>query len=124
VGGVIVVYGAIWLEKLQIDDPVGAVPVHLMNGIWGTLSIGLFATEGGVGSLITGDTGQIVAQLIGIGATAVWCVVTGYVLFYALLKGWLGLRVSREEEIKGLDIEEHGAQAYPEDVVGVLSSAD
>jgi ammonium transporter, Amt family len=124
VGGVIVVYGTIWLENLQIDDPVGAVPVHLMNGVWGTLAIGLFATEGGVGSLITGDTGQILAQLIGVTATGIWCLSLGSVLFFGLLKGWLGLRVSREEEIKGLDIEEHGTKAYPNDTLEALGVAD
>ena len=117
IGGVIVVYGALLLEKLKIDDPVSAVPVHLMNGIWGTLAIGIFATENGVTGLVAGDASQIVAQLIGVVAVGAWCVVTGYILFYGLLKGILGLRVSKEEEIKGLDIEEHGAIAYAPDVV-------
>lgn len=118
VAGVLVVYGSIWLEKLKIDDPVSAVPVHLFNGAWGTLSIGLFATENGVTGLVAGDTGQIVAQLIGIIAVGIWCVLTGWILFFGILKGWFGLRVSREEEIAGLDMEEHGAQAYPGDVIG------
>ncbi|MBL8090100.1 MAG: ammonium transporter [Anaerolineales bacterium] len=123
IGGVIVVYGAILLERLKIDDPVGAVPVHLFNGIWGTLSIGIFGTVG-IGSLVTGDTGQIVAQFIGVLAFGVWCTVTGSALFLGI-KATNGLRVSREEEIKGLDIEEHGSQAYPEDAVaGALSGAD
>jgi Amt family ammonium transporter len=112
IGGLIVVYGALLLEKLKIDDPVSAVPVHLMNGIWGTLAIGIFGTEG-IGSLITGDTGQIVAQLIGVGA---WCIVTGLILFYAI-KAVNGLRVSAEEEIQGLDLLEHGTEAYPGDAV-------
>lgn len=115
IGGVIVVYGALLLEKLKIDDPVSAVPVHLMNGVWGTLAIGIFGTEG-IGSLMTGDTGQIVAQLIGVLAVAVWCIVTGLILFYAI-KAINGLRVSAEEEIKGLDVLEHGTEAYPGDVV-------
>jgi Amt family ammonium transporter len=118
VAGVIVVYGAVWLEKLKIDDPVSAVPVHLMNGIWGTLAIGIFATENGVTGLIAGDSGQIVAQLIGVGAVGVWCVLTGSILFFGILKSWLGLRVSRDEEIKGLDLLEHGTEAYPGDVIG------
>jgi Amt family ammonium transporter len=118
IGGVIVVYGTILLEKLKIDDPVGAVPVHLMNGIWGTLAIGIFGTEG-IGSLMTGDTGQIVAQLIGVLAVGVWCIVTGLILFYAI-KAINGLRVSAEEEIKGLDILEHGTEAYPGDAVPSL----
>jgi len=122
VGGVIVVYGALLLEKLKIDDPVGAVPVHLFNGIWGTLAIGIFGTEG-IGSLITGDGGQFVAQLIGVLAVGVWCLATGSVLFLGI-KAINGLRVSREEEIKGLDILEHGTEAYADDVVGSLAAAD
>ena len=122
VGGVIVVYGAVWLEKLKIDDPVGAVPVHLFNGVWGTLSIGLFGSVG-IGSLITGDSGQFVAQLIGVLAVGAWCVVTGSILFLAI-KAINGLRVSREEEIKGLDILEHGTEAYPSDVIGSAVAAD
>jgi len=122
VGGVIVVYGALLLEKLKIDDPVGAVPVHLFNGAWGTLAIGIFGTEG-IGSLITGDASQLVAQLIGVVAVGVWCVATGSVLFLGI-KAINGLRVSREEEVKGLDILEHGTEAYADDVVGSLAAAD
>ena len=118
VAGVLVVYGTIWLEKLKIDDPVSAVPVHLMNGVWGTLAIGFFATENGVTGLVAGDSSQIIAQLIGIVAVGIWCVLTGWVLFFGLLKGVFGLRVSREEEIAGLDKEEHGTQAYPGDLIG------
>ena len=123
IGGVIVVYGPILLEKLKIDDPVSAVPVHLMNGIWGTLAIGIFATENGVTGLVAGNTSQIVAQLIGIAAVGVWCVATGAALFFGI-KGTVGLRVSREEEVKGLDIEEHGTQAYPKDIVNIPGFAD
>lgn len=122
IGGVIVVYGTILLEKLKIDDPVGAVPVHLMNGVWGTLAIGIFGTEG-IGSLITGDSGQFLAQLIGVLAVGAWTSMTGSLLFFGI-KSTVGLRVSREEEIKGLDIEEHGTEAYPNDVVGAVSAAD
>jgi Amt family ammonium transporter len=123
VGGVIVVYGAILLERLKIDDPVSAVPVHLMNGVWGTLAIGIFATENGVTGLVAGNASQILAQLIGVAAVGVWCVATGTILFGAI-KVVTGLRVSREEEIKGLDIEEHGTEAYPRDVVSVPGMAD
>jgi Amt family ammonium transporter len=115
IGGAIVVYGALLLEKLKIDDPVSAVPVHLFNGIWGTLSIGIFGTVG-IGSLMTGDTGQIIAQLIGVLAVGVWCLVTGLILFYGI-KAINGLRVSAEEEIQGLDLLEHGTEAYPGDAV-------
>jgi Amt family ammonium transporter len=115
IGGAIVVYGALLLEKLKIDDPVSAVPVHLFNGIWGTLAIGIFGTEG-IGSLMTGDTGQIIAQLIGVVSVGVWCIVTGLILFYGI-KAFNGLRVSAEEEIQGLDLLEHGTEAYPGDAV-------
>jgi ammonium transporter, Amt family len=114
VGGVVVVYGVILLEKLKIDDPVGAVPVHLMNGAWGTLAVGIFATEAGITGLIAGNTAQFMSQLVGVLAVGAWCAMTGYVLFFVLLKGWFGLRVSREEEFKGLDIKEHGIDAYPD----------
>ncbi|PWH14646.1 MAG: ammonium transporter, partial [Anaerolineae bacterium] len=124
ISGVVVVYGAILLEKLKIDDPVSAVPVHLMNGIWGTLAVGIFATEGGVTGLIAGDFGQFLAQLIGVLVVGVWCVVTGYVLFFILLKKFVGLRISREEEFKGLDFQEHGAEAYPGDAVSSPAGAD
>jgi Amt family ammonium transporter len=121
IGGAIVVYGALLLEKLKIDDPVSAVPVHLMNGVWGTLAIGIFATENGVTGLIAGDSSQIIAQLIGVVSVAVWCIVTGAILFYGIIKPIVGLRVSAEEEGKGLDIFEHGVEAYPGDVIGSLS---
>jgi len=119
IGGVIVVYGTVWLEKLKIDDPVGAVPVHLFNGAWGTVSIGLFGSVG-IGSLITGDGGQqLISQLIGIVAVGVWCLVTGFILFLSI-KAINGLRVAPEEEIEGLDILEHGTQAYAADVVPTM----
>lgn len=124
IGGAIVVYGAILLEKLKIDDPVSAVPVHLMNGAWGTLAVGIFATENGVTGLIAGNSGQLIAQLIGIGAVAAWCLVMGILLFPVIIKNTVGLRVSREEEMKGLDVEEHGTEAYPGDIVGALGLAD
>lgn len=110
VGGVLVVAGVFLLERLQIDDPVSAVPVHLMNGIWGTLAVGLFATDTGL--FATGSAGQLIAQLVGVLAFAGWCVGTGWLLFTAI-KLTVGLRVSREEELKGLDYHEHGAEAYP-----------
>lgn len=120
VGGVLVVLGALVLEKYKVDDPVSAVPVHLMNGVWGTLSVGLFATDNGL--FTTGSAGQLVAQVVGILAVGVWCVVTGYVMFYGI-KLATGLRVSREEELQGLDIHEHGAEAYPGDILGELAGA-
>jgi Amt family ammonium transporter len=120
VAGVVVVYGAILLEKLKIDDPVSAVPVHLMNGIWGTMAVGIFATENGVSGLIAGNSGQLLSQTIGVLAVAAWCVITGAVLFFGILKGIVGLRVSKAEEMEGLDLTEHGAEAYALDVVTAL----
>jgi len=120
VGGVLVVLGALALEKVKVDDPVGAVPVHLVCGIWGTLAVGLFATDNGL--LTTGQAGQLIAQAVGIVAVAAWCLTTGAMMFFAI-KRVAGLRVSREEELKGLDIHEHGAEAYPGDVLGELAGA-
>lgn len=120
VGGVLVVYGALLLEKVKVDDPVSAVPVHLLNGVWGTLAVGLFAVDNGL--FTTGQIGQLVAQVVGIGAVGAWCVATGAVMFLAI-KAVTGLRVSREEELKGLDYHEHGAEAYPGDVLGELAGA-
>jgi Amt family ammonium transporter len=117
VGGVIVVLGVMLLERVKVDDPVSAVPVHLMNGIWGTLAVGLFATDTGL--LTTGQPGQLIAQVIGIVAVGTWCVATGGLMFFALKKT-IGLRVSREEELAGLDYHEHGSAAYPADVQGEL----
>ncbi|GIV85932.1 MAG: ammonium transporter [Candidatus Roseilinea sp.] len=116
VGGVLVmVFGRV-LETLKIDDPVGAIPVHLVCGAWGTLAIGLFASLGGVTGLFHGGgLGQLIIQLIGVIACGVWTAATAGVLFFAIKKT-IGLRVSAEEEIQGLDAMEHGAIAYPQDV--------
>ena len=99
---------------LKIDDPVGAVGVHAGGGLWGLLAVGIFAdgTYGDVAGLIVGNTSQIVAQLISMVAVTVWSLGTGFILF-GLLKATVGLRVSREEELQGLDISEHGTEAYP-----------
>lgn len=120
VGGVIVVLGVILLERLTIDDPVSAIPVHLMNGVWGTLAVGLFATDNGL--FTTGQVGQLLAQLIGIAAVGVWCIATGFGLFFVIRK-LVGLRVTREEELAGLDYHEHGMTAYPADTLGELAGA-
>lgn len=114
VGGVLVVVGTQLLERLKIDDPVGAVPVHLLNGVWGTLAIGLFATDTGL--LYGGGAAQLLSQAAGVGAVGGWCLVTGTALFLGI-KVVNGLRVSAKEEMEGLDIHEHGIQAYPDDVV-------
>ena len=104
-------------RSLKVDDPVGAVSVHGAAGLWGLLAVGIFAdgSYGGVSGLVSGEGGQIVAQLISMGTLTAWAFGTGLVLFWALKKT-MGLRASREEELEGLDEPEHGALAYPETI--------
>jgi Amt family ammonium transporter len=119
ISGIIVMYGIRFNDwVLKVDDPVGAVAVHGYNGLWGLLAVGIFAdgTYGGVSGLIVGDTSQIIAQVIDLVVVAVWAFGTGYILF-AVIKRIVGLRVSAEEELEGLDIGEHGYSAYPEFIV-------
>jgi ammonium transporter, Amt family len=115
IGGVIVVYGVILLDKLQIDDPVGAVPVHGMNGFWGTIAVGLFGKESlGLahsGLLYGGGLKQLSIQILGVLSVIVFIIV-GMSIVFKLIDVTIGLRVSREEELKGLDIGEHGMEAY------------
>ena len=117
VAGVLVVFG-VWLldEKLRIDDPVGAVAVHCLNGIWGTLAVGLFATSSspafeaaGIkeGLFYGGGFEQLGLQAIGVVAVLAWTAVTITITFLAI-KSTVGLRVTEEEEIVGLDATEHG----------------
>ena len=121
VSGILVVCGVWFLDyRLHIDDPVGAVAVHMLNGIWGTLAVGLFATDSAPGYAVANVSGEKLVglfygggfellglQLIGFGAVAAWTVVTITITFL-LIKKTLGLRVSREEEMTGLDATEHG----------------
>ena len=118
VAGVLVVFGVWFCDYvIHVDDPVGAVAVHMMNGIWGTLAVGLFATTSAPMSEINGlfyggGAAQLIRQLIGCGATIAWTAVTIFIAFSAI-KAIFGLRVSEEEEITGLDETEHGlASAY------------
>ncbi len=100
---------------LKVDDVVGAVPVHFGAGVWGLLAVGIFADGTyGVSGLIAGEWGQLVLQLIDIGALIAWVAPTAFILFW-LIKKTMGLRVSREEELGGLDMPEHGIEAYPQD---------
>jgi Amt family ammonium transporter len=102
---------------MKIDDPVGAVPVHLFNGVFGTLCVGLFAvdkitgTATGNGVFYGGGTALLFSQLMGIGAVAIYTLAISLVFWYAV-KAVLGLRVSKSEELEGLDIGEHGEVAY------------
>jgi Amt family ammonium transporter len=120
VAGVLVVFGVLFFDKVKLDDPVGALSVHLLNGVWGTLSLGLFALPKAdpaaagpsTGLFYGGGATQLIAQLTGVGATAAFVFVTAMIA-WAILKATMGIRVSREEEIEGLDLGEHGMEAYP-----------
>jgi Amt family ammonium transporter len=114
-GGILVVFSVEFIDKvLHIDDPVGAVSVHGVCGAWGTLAVGLFAQEayGGVNGLFFGGgISQLITQFIGVVSVFAWVAITALILF-GLIKLTVGLRVSREEELKGLDIGEHGMESY------------
>ena len=118
VAGVLVVLSVFAIDKLHIDDPVGAVSVHCVNGVWGTLAVGLFAAPAAanygnemVGLFYGGGLKFLSVQAIGVVCAAAWAFGTGWVIFFALRK--LGiLRVSAKTELKGLDLAEHGQDAY------------
>ena len=122
IGRRVVVFAVLMFDKLRLDDPVGALGVHLANGIFGTLSIGLFAQEGVTGlstanGLFFGGGFKLLGvQTLGVLATGVF-VVAASSLIWLVIKNTIGLRVSLKEEIEGLDIGEHGMQAYPEQVL-------
>lgn len=123
VAGAIVVLGVLLFDRIGVDDPVGAVSVHGLNGVWGLLAVGLFAdgtyglytTEGPmvVGLFYGGGAGQLLAQVIGVAVVIAWAFVAGLVLFKLLDVALGGIRVPPQEEIEGLDIGEHGGKAYP-----------
>jgi len=102
--GVIVVFSVFFFDRIKLDDPVGALSVHLVCGIWGTLCVGIFGKMAG--------TEQIITQLKGIGAIGAFSFVFAFVVFL-VLKFTTGIRVSEEEEFEGLDLGEHGSKAYP-----------
>ena len=101
--GVIIVLGVALIDKLKLDDPVGAVAVHLICGIWGTLAVGIFGAKAG------GD--QFLYQFAGVGAAATFCSLSAFIIIFALKKT-TGIRVSKDEEMEGLDLHEHGMDAY------------
>ena len=130
----IITYLGVWfLEwKLKVDDPVGAVSVHGFNGLWGLLALGLFAdgtygnytTEGPmVTGLLYGNAGFFACQVISVIVNFAWAFGLGFAMFY-ILKRTIGIRVTEEEEIQGLDIGEHGVSAYPDFVQTKSSSRD
>ena len=119
IAGLLVCFG-VWLldYKLRVDDPVGAVAVHMCNGIWGTLAVGLFATTTAPGSQFTGlfyggGIDLLIKQIVGIVSVGAWTAVMITITFM-VIKKIFGLRVDPQEELIGLDIEEHGSEAYPE----------
>lgn len=103
IGGVIVVLGVALLDKCKLDDPVGAIPVHLFAGIWGTLAVGIFGASA--------SFDQFMVQLASVGIVGAFCVICTAIIALAV-KAIMGLRVSDEEETQGLDIAEHGTGAY------------
>lgn len=122
IAGVTVVLGVLAFDKLKIDDPVGALAVHLLHGVMGTAFVGLFAQDQfipnttGNGLLFGGGSKLLMAQLTGIAAVGVFTFVISFVVWY-ILRMTVGIRVSAQEEIEGLDIGEHGNSAYPEFLV-------
>lgn len=105
IAGAIIVFAVSLIDRLRLDDPVGAIAVHLVCGIWGTLSVGVFGN-------LAGGT-QFLSQLIGVITYAVFCISTSFIILY-ILKKTVGIRVSEREEIEGLDAHEHGMDAYPD----------
>jgi Amt family ammonium transporter len=116
IAGVVVVYSVAFFDRIHIDDPVGATSVHLVCGIWGTLAVGIFNKEAGA---IAGQGQLLVNQILGIVAVGAFVVVLSAIA-WLVLKAILGIRVSPEEEIYGLDIGEHGMEAYS----GFVKEAD
>ena len=118
VAGTLVVLSVRFFDRIRVDDPVGALSVHLVNGIWGTLSVGIFATQaapGGIdqdGLLHGGGLTLLGHQAVGVAAVGVFTFVLSLVVWVAI-KATLGLRVDHNEELRGLDLAEMGMEAYP-----------
>ena len=105
VGGILVVLGVSFFDKIRVDDPVGALSVHLLNGIWGTVAVGIFASNG--------DDITMLGQLKGVLLIGVFAFISSYIVLYIINK-IIPLRVQNDEELQGLDVEECGIEAYPE----------
>ncbi|GAB1307577.1 ammonium transporter [Urechidicola sp. KH5] len=103
IAGALIVFAVAFIDRIKLDDPVGAIAVHLICGIWGTLAVGLFGALAGVD--------QFVSQLIGIASYAAICIPSAFIIFF-ILKKTVGIRVSEKEELEGLDGHEHGMSAY------------
>ncbi|HMO94704.1 MAG TPA: ammonium transporter [Tepidiformaceae bacterium] len=124
IGAAVMYAGVLALDKVKVDDPVGAFPVHGCAGAWGVIAVGLFSSESGMeaagyanpqnyGLLLGGGAEQLVMQLIALAAIVAWAAVTATVLFLGI-KFTIGMRVPEDEEIKGLDLLEHGLDSYPD----------
>ncbi len=127
IAGVLVFYGAKWMEKLGIDDPIFALSVHGIPGIWGTLSTGFFATPelatvGKPGLFYGGGFAQLGVQAMGVFVSGAFAFIVSFAILYVIKKLLGGLRVSEEEEIMGLDISEHGTYGYPEVFSGTTTT--
>lgn len=105
VAGALIVLAVALVDKMKLDDPVGAIAVHLVNGVWGTLAVGIFGDLAG--------WSQFGVQLLGVVAVGAFCLLTSFAIIYTLKKT-TGIRVTSEEEQEGLDIHEHGMDAYPD----------
>ncbi|ACK68964.1 ammonium transporter [Gloeothece citriformis PCC 7424] len=127
IGGIIVVYAVSFFDSIKIDDPVGALSVHLVNGAWGTLAVGIFADpnipiapeENAAAGLLYGNGGLIVTQIIGIVSVGLFTLILSSAA-WMVLKATMGIRVTPEEEMEGLDVGEHGMEAYS----GFVKEAD
>lgn len=120
IAGVLVVAAVLFFDKVKLDDPVGALSVHLVNGVFGTIAVGLFADSAAApvagpanGLFFGGGMTQLMAQLVGIGTVAAYTLGIS-LLAFGVIKAIMGLRVSEEEEFEGLDVGEHGITAYPD----------
>jgi Amt family ammonium transporter len=102
IAGAIIVFAVALIDRIRLDDPVGAIAVHLVCGIWGTLAVGIFSTN---------PEHSFMAQLIGVACYAAFCIVTSFIILFTLKKT-VGIRVSEKEELEGLDLHEHGMEAY------------
>jgi Amt family ammonium transporter len=125
IAGILAVLAVPMWDKLKLDDPVGALSVHLVNGVWGTLSLGLFAApafaggdaQPGLGLFYGGDATQLIAQLKGVAAVGGFTFAASMIVWYAL-KYTMGVRVTEVEELEGLDTHEIGVEAYNGDAIG------
>ena len=104
VAGILIVFAVSFIDAIKLDDPVGAIAVHLICGVWGTLAVGIFSTN---------PEHSFLTQLIGVACYAAFCIISSFLIIFTLKKT-VGIRVSEKEELEGLDAHEHGMDAYPD----------